>query len=269
MIDEIIEFILSIFGTFNGLRDSLSSFFRGFAEFGIGRATEDVQQFCVENAAECGSAEPIIQLFGFLYVIARYAPTFLVVFILARSYFDDWTKGVITAVIYQISSIVLFSFILGLRPNPFEVFEKVSTGPVVLLETVRWSFSISIVEAFTTWFIIFGSFFAMSFLMWYIVNFLLWFITLTFKKQPIFSETSAKGHALWLTVTWIFYLTMEEPFQAFINTLFILVIIIGNRSWQNRESSGSSDSIDEEKLVEIMDSNEEVEEPSDNKIQWE
>lgn len=250
-----IEIINEVVSGLTSTWDGFARFFEGFARFGLSEPSNAIEAYCEAHQGECSDSGPFGTVLGVVYLLVKMAPGFLVAFVLGRSYFNDTVKGIAVGVAWQIISIGILAYILNLRPTPFELYTRVSTGPSVLFNAVQWHFGTDFVAAFTTWVVIFGAFFLFSYLMWYFINFLLWFVTLTFKQDPIFSDSSAKGHALWLTLTWTFYLTIQRPGVAFVNTVFILAVLIGNRAWQKRKRRPGGSSSSGVEVVDADDQN--------------
>lgn len=237
-----IEFLDQLLGTWMGVWEGFRRFLESFAHFGIGDGSSRRAKWAVSEYGE-RSSTPTTRTIGALYVVGKNIPTFVVLYLLSRYKFDK-IKSVISAAAIQATYLFLTISILNIKPSPLEEYEKFAHGPIAVLSSIREMFFVDPVEAFTVWIVIFGSFFLFSFLMWYSINFVLWMFTLTYREKAIFGTTSAKGHALWMTIIWIFFLTMDSAGTAFIQALFVLIAIILNRSWKQRDISlgGSDDS---------------------------
>lgn len=219
------QFIQNFTQTWSGF----SSFVEGFAEFGLSGIEEDIRLY---GQAE---ASATTQVFAVLYVLAKMLPGTILVFLGVRHYLGT-KKGAIVGILFQIASVGITSYILGVRATPTEQYNTFAYGPSQIISAFEGAKSAEgLSEVVITWVVVFGVFFLISYLMWYFVNFLLWFITLTFRREPLFSDSSAKGHALWMTLTWLFYLSITTAGSAFVNTIFVLGIIILNRGWQDRK----------------------------------
>ena len=263
-----------------GVWEGFSGFLESLAHFGMGdgesgRATQMVAEYGVE------ASSPTTQAVGAIYLIVKNLPLFILLYLLFRTKFDR-VKSLIFAVVTDAVYQFIMIFVLELRPNPLETWNKFAYGPIALWTAVRGSFANEPVEAFTVWIVIFGSFFLFSFLFWYLINVALWLVTLTFRPQPIFGETSAKGIAFWMTIIWIFFLTMDTAGTAFIQTLFVLIALLLNRTLKKRDislgstvSSSSSDESggeiqmeDSSGEIEMTDENIEMETSDDGETEW-
>lgn len=231
--------------TWNSVWDGFSGFLENLARFGMGdgesgRATQMVAEYGVE------ASSPTTQAIGTIYLIAKNLPLFILLYLLFRTKFDRVKSLILTTVTHAIYQFIVI-VVLELRPNPIEVWNKFAYGPIALWTAVRESFANEPVEAFTVWVVIFGSFFLFSFLFWYLINVGLWLATLTFRPQPIFGDTSAKGIAFWMTIIWVFFLTMDTAGTAFLQTLFVLMALLLNRTLKKRDVSlGDTFSSDED-----------------------
>ena len=271
-----IEFLDQLFGTWFGVWEGFRGFLESFAHFGIGDGSSGRAQWAVSEYGE-RSSTPTTRTIGAIYVVGKNIPTFVVLYLLSRYKFDK-IKSIVSAIAIQATYLFLTISVLGIKPSPFEEYEKFAYGPIAVMSSIREMFLTDPVEAFTVWVVIFGSFFLFSFLMWYSINFVLWMFTLTYREKPIFGTTSAKGHALWMTIIWIFFLTMDTAGTAFIQTLFVLIAIILNRSWKRRDISLGSDSDDSGTIemtddveIEAQETQEESSESEDStgQISWE
>jgi hypothetical protein len=252
--------------------ESSTQFLDSFAQFGLEPAADSIDRW--------GRRETSIttKVLGIVYVAAKMLPGTLIVLIALREYFGDLRRATAGAIAFQSFSIILQSYILNIKPGPGERYQIVAYGPNALFSAIKSHFTNDPIGAVTTWIVVMGVFFILSYLMWYFINFLLWFVTLTFRRDPLFSDASAKGHALWMTITWFFYLTIDDPGTAFVNTIIVLGIMLGNRAWQDRKRRGPPD-IDEGDPVTVIAANEEpeieeetveeTEDQSSDKIVWE
>ena len=250
MIEEIIRFITDLYDSWSSSWSMFQMFLDGFAEFGLGGASDSVSKY-----NDGTNATPTTRLLGIIYIIATIIPFAIFVYLIARRKYSQKKYAIGLSVGLTLLWQVLTVNILEVRPGPFEAYERFAYGPMAVFRTVREMFIDNPVEAFTIWVVVFGSFFAFSFLMWYLVNFTIWVIT-TFRQNPLFTETSAKALALWLTFVWIFYLTMDTAGDAFLNTFIVLLIILMNRSW-SKNNSGSIDINNTDELIDVMSGSEE------------
>jgi len=264
------EFLSELISTWMGVWEAFRSFLDGFVTFGLGDGSSGrVRQAVTEH----GTAEPspTTQVLGLVYLVAKIVPLVSVLYFglryrVRRRY--ALGGALIGYLVWHLTSV----WILEIRPSPLEEYRQISTGPGAVYTAIREMFRSQPIEAFTVWVVIFGTFFLFSFLMWYLVNFVLWLVTMTYKKEPVFSETSAKGHAFWMTLIWIFFLTMSSPGTAFVQTLFVLIAIVLNRAWKKRDIDLSRDTPEDRVLEMVEDGpspDPSEEESQTGQIEWE
>lgn len=223
MILLILDFLSNLLDSWLEVWNMFEQFLNGFAQFGLSGAGDSIEKYGDAKAT------PTTKLLGVVYVIAQIAPGLIFTYMVSKYVTASKVRQVAIALLGGFVWFALTSYILGFRPGAREAYHKFAYGPMAVLTTIKEMFIADPVQAFTVWVVIFGTFFLFSFVLWYLINFTLWVVT-SYRQDPLFSNTSAKALSLWLTVIWIFYLTLGDPSGAFVNTMFFLFVILISRS---------------------------------------
>lgn len=235
MIQPIAEFVTDLFGSWIAVGRVISDVIEGFVQFASEPISESIDQYGPDDP----STTPTTQFLSGIYAVAKRIPTFLFFYFLLRPRWGR-RRALLSALIVQVLVLLVFAVWWGVRPGPIETYETFAFGPSQLLTTIENHITADLVGAFTTWVVVLGTFILLSYSLWYVLNLSLWVATLMVKQTPMFSDSSAKGHAAWMTLTWVFFLTMETGTIAFINTLIVFVIILLRRSWDPTSSKTKS-----------------------------
>lgn len=225
IINDVVQFAGELSDSWGSSLDHLIQVLEGFEEYGIGQTSEAIERY----GPETRETTPTTRFLGGIYAIARLIPSFILVFFLLRYRFDV-RRSFVIALLFELLSYLTLSVWLETQPRFSQSFELIAIGPTTLIDTIVEHFTSDPVDAFTVWVVILGTFIFISFVLWYSINFLLWGLTLMIKQRPLFHKSSAKGHALWMTITWMFFIAVTPAPTAFLNTLMVLLIIIVRRS---------------------------------------
>lgn len=240
----VIDFVFTAFAPFVGLWDAFALLLDGFAQWGVGGISDAITQY-----GGAPKANPTWQMMAGIYLIARHLPSFVGVYFVGKGLDLGKRMSLLLAVASKVLSIGIMNYALGIRPTLHEQFDAVAYGPESLVSGMvgLWSNDPISGATATSLFVLFV---LLSYALWYSINLLLWAFS-TIRAQPFFKESSIKAHAVWMTVIWLFYLSMDTPEMAFVNTLLILILVIANRS--DVSLGGNSNEMTEEERVELVE----------------
>lgn len=265
-----IEFFGDLWTQWGGWWQGFSEVLQYMSEYGTRGIRESMQTYGPQNP----SANPTTRLIGVIYILSSIIPSLTIFYLFFRYRFLRRTALVLASVT-QVVVVFMTRYVLLLRPPLGEAYSRFAYGPGAIIETITNHFSADPIGAFTVWVVVFGSFFIFSLVMWYFIIFSLWIFSMTFMSDPLFGDVSAKGHALWLTIIWFFFLSMSDPAIAWVQTIFLMTAVIINRSWDKRDFDlvgGQSGHSPGQEVIKTVSGQEpdppETDEESDDEIQW-
>ena len=220
-----IETALQAVDTLATTWEGIVQFLETFVRFGTSSIVEALNTYSPPEP----KSSSLTKALGGIYVLASLLPGFLAVYFGAKQLFDlSMRESLVVASVYRVGKTAANVLVLG-RPGPWDVYNTVAFGPLTFVEAMRKLVEKSPAEAFTVA-ASFAVFFGFSFLLFYSLNLALYHASLMLRSQPMWKDTSAKGHAFTFTLIWLFFLTMQSAGGAFISTLLVIAAILLRRS---------------------------------------
>lgn len=228
--------LLSNWGNYWEAFDTTFSSFRDFGFTGMERIVSDY------ISTQGSITSPTLMIFAVLYILVSSMPFFMIGYVLVKKYTGSKKYGIAVGILAVTLITAVSSYLLELKPTPVERFEAVAYGPATIFSALAYTIVNDTTEAFMA-ISAFVFFFILSYLMWYLIMFMIYGITIMFMQEPIFSQSSGKGHAMWMTILWLFFLSvLDSGSMAFVNVLLVLLAIIVKRSeiWEKRGSGNDN-----------------------------